>query len=96
MSNEPVLSAATIAGAISAILVALVSLGVIDLTPEQQAAILAAVVAVLPIAMALWARMQVTPLSNPKIVNEEGEEVSLIRADTGRATPQAIAKGNVV
>lgn len=96
MSEEPVLTAATIAGAISAILVALVSLGVIDLTPDQQAAILAAVVAVLPIAMALWARMQVTPLADPKIVNEEGEEVSLIRADTGRATPQAIAKGNVV
>lgn len=74
MSNEPVLSAATIAGAISAILVALVSLGVIDLTPEQQAAILAAVVAVLPIAMALWARMQVTPLANAR--DEDGEALT--------------------
>lgn len=74
MSNEPVLSAGAIAGAISAILVALVSLGVIDLTPEQQAAILAAVVAVLPIAMALWARMQVTPLVDP--TDEDGEALT--------------------
>jgi len=71
VNEEPVLSAAAIAGAVGAVLAALVSLGVIDLTAEQQAAILAAIVAVTPIAAALWARAQVTPLANPRDVDGE-------------------------
>lgn len=71
MNEEPVLSAAAIAGAVGAVLAALVSLGVIDLTAEQQAAILAAIVAVTPIVAALWARAQVTPLANPRDVDGE-------------------------
>lgn len=65
-STEPVTWAAAVAGAISAVLVALVSLNIIQLTPEQQAAVLGAVVAVLPIVGALWARQQSTSLADPK------------------------------
>lgn len=54
MNSEPVL----IAGAIQALIVALVSLGVFALTDIQQGAINVAVVAVL----ALFARSQVTPV----------------------------------
>ncbi|MGK2953561.1 MAG: hypothetical protein ACSLEZ_14420 [Thiobacillus sp.] len=71
IQREPVLSSGAIAGAVGAVLVALVSLGLLDLTPEQQAAVLAALVAVLPIAMALWARAQVTPLINATDVDGE-------------------------
>jgi hypothetical protein len=66
MTNEPVLSAGVIAGAIGAVLVALVSLGVIQLSPDQQTAVMAAIVAVLPIAFAAIARDKVTPLTRPR------------------------------
>jgi len=74
VQEEPVVTAGAVAGALGAILVMLVSLGVIDLTGEQQAAIMGAVVAVLPIVMALWARAQVTPLADPR--DEDGEALT--------------------
>ncbi len=74
IGTEPALSANVIAGAIGAILVALVALKVIVLTPEQQAALMAAVVAVLPIVAALWSRTQTTPLIDP--VDEDGEPLT--------------------
>ena len=83
-TNEPVVSAATIAGAIGAILVALVSLKVVNLTPEQSAAIMAAVVAVLPIVMAFWARSRVTPLTLPTDIDGE----RLTRTDNSPALPE--------
>jgi hypothetical protein len=77
VNKEPVISAAIIAGAIGAVLTALVSLGVIQMTPEQQAAILGAVVAVLPIALGIWARGKVTPLENPR----DDTGTALVRPD---------------
>lgn len=82
--QEPVITANAIAGAVGAVLVMLVSLGVIDLSPEQQAAILAAVVAVLPILAALWARLKVTPLVNARDVDGE----ALTRFDGTPALPE--------
>lgn len=73
IEREPVVTAAAIAGLVAAALTMLVSLGVIDLSPEQQAAILAFVAAAVPIAAALWARQQVTPLVDPK--DDEGERL---------------------
>ena len=66
MTNEPVFTAGAIVAAIGALLAALVSLGVIHLSPEQQTAILTAAAAILPLAAALWARQQVTPLTQPR------------------------------
>ncbi len=66
MSNEPVLTVGSIAGAIMAVLIALVSLNVFNLTPEQLDAIEMAVKMVLVLAFpvtAMIARQFVTPVS---------------------------------
>lgn len=66
MSNEPVLTVGSIVAAIMAVLVALVSLNVFNLTPEQLDAVEKAVMAVLILAFpvtAMIARQFVTPVS---------------------------------
>jgi hypothetical protein len=55
-------TAGAIVGALGAGLVMLVSLGVINLSPEQQTNILAFAAAVLPLVGALIARRFVTPV----------------------------------
>ena len=89
IQQEPVITAGAISGAVGAVLVALVSIGVLDLTPEQQAAVLAALVAVLPIAMAIWARAKVTPLISATDVDGE----ALTRWNGEPAIPEQEAMG---
>lgn len=62
MSNEPVLAAGTAAGLVGAVLTLLVAFGV-HVTEDQQKAILAVVVLVVPIVAAIIARSKVTPVA---------------------------------
>jgi len=66
MKNEPVVTVGTITAAVMAVLVALVSLNVFDLTAEQLAAIENALALALVLALpvsAMIARQFVTPVS---------------------------------
>lgn len=72
MKNEPVLTAAAITPIAMAILFLLNSFGV-GFTSEQQEAIITLVAMVLPLLLAWFARMQVTPTANPK--TDEGEQL---------------------
>lgn len=96
MSNttqaEPVMNSSYLAGALSTfvklVLVMLVSLKVIDLSDGDQVAITTALTAGIDLAIVIatmyfGARSKVTPTANPRIVNEHGVTVDLIRADTG-------------
>lgn len=82
MKNEPVLTAAAISGLVMAFLTMAVSLGWVQLSPEQMKAVeqfvLPAVAIFLPIAAAVWARRQVTPVAAPR--TKEGEEAILMPA----------------
>jgi hypothetical protein len=80
LQTEPVVTANLIAAAIGALLVAAVALGLLDWTEEQQAAVMAAIVAVVNVLAAVWARSKVTPLAKPS--DNDGEP--LVRQDTGR------------
>ena len=62
MSNEPVLTAASISAVVSAVLALLVAFG-LDLSETQTAAILGVVGAVVPLVTAVVARAKVTPTS---------------------------------
>ena len=73
MNREPVLTAATISSAVVALLALLVAFG-IDLTKEQQAAILGVVAVAAPLIVAAVSRRKVTPLSDPK--DEQGRELT--------------------
>lgn len=88
MSDEPVLSANTLVALVSAVLVLAISFGM-PMTEEQRAAILGVVVIVAPIAAALWARSQVTPLADPRDI--DGAE--LTRPDN---TPALPAQGRMI
>ena len=65
MSNEPVAIIGAIVGLVEAI-IALLPLFGVALTIEQQAALMAVVVAAGSVVSAVWARSLVTPVSNPK------------------------------
>lgn len=60
MKNEPVLTAASIAGVVSAVLALAIAFGV-DISESQTAAILGVVGTVAPIVLAFVARAKVTP-----------------------------------
>lgn len=64
MRNEPVLTAQAITGLISAAMVMLVALGVINLDDTQQAAIMAFAIAAVNVLSGVIARSWVTPLAN--------------------------------
>ena len=99
MSNltetQPVITSATVTSLVAAVLVLVVSFGV-PITDNQRNAIISVVAIVAPLGVIWYAQRKTTPLADPKVTVESGETVSLIRADTGRATDQAIAQGNVV
>ena len=65
MTNEPVAIIAAIVGLIEAV-VALLPLFGVPLTIEQQAAIMAVIVAAGSVVSAVWARSLVTPVANPR------------------------------
>lgn len=89
LPNEPVVQAATITGLISAGLVMLVTLGIIDIDTNAQAAIMGFVALAVPIAISFWPRSVVTPLNDPQITTKTGEVVPLVRADTGLPPKEA-------
>lgn len=82
MKGEPVLTAQSITALISAGLVMLVALGVVDLDETQQAALMAFAIAAVNVIAGIVARSWVTPLSAPKAKTEDGSLVPLVRADT--------------
>ena len=61
MSREPLVTVATITALIAAVLGLLVSFG-IDLSKDQQNAILAVAAVVAPLVVAAFARSKVTPV----------------------------------
>ena len=63
MKNEPLVTAATIVSAVTAVLALLVAFGV-PVTQEQQVAILGVVAVLAPLIVAALARPKVTPHSN--------------------------------
>lgn len=63
--TEPVVIIAAITGLIEAV-IALLPLFGVGLTVEQQAGIMAVVVAVSSVVSALWSRSLVTPVANPR------------------------------
>ncbi len=65
LQNEPVVTAASIASLISAIIILARSLGWLPLTDEQFQNLMTVVVLALPVMGALWARRKVTPLARP-------------------------------
>jgi hypothetical protein len=93
--TQPVITSGTIISLMAAILVLLVSFG-LPITVDQRNAIMGVVAIVAPLAVIWWPQRKTTALADPKVTVEDGTVVSLIRADTGRATPQAIKSGNVV
>lgn len=64
MNREPLVTVATITALVAAILGLLVSFG-IDLTKDQQNAILAVAAVVAPLVVAAFARGKVTPVNKP-------------------------------
>lgn len=61
MNNEPVLTAASIGALVAALLSAAALFGA-PLTADQQKAVVLVVTLAFPIAVAVWARGQVTPV----------------------------------
>lgn len=92
MRNEPVLTAQSITALISAGMVALVALGVIDLDDTQQAAIMAFAIAAVNVIAGVIARSWVTPVANPKARIEDGSLVNLVRADNGQPPVLTVRK----
>lgn len=79
LQNEPVVTAASIASLVSAIIILARSLGWLSLTDEQFQNLMTVVVLALPVLGALWARRKVTPIANPK----DNEGVALVREAAG-------------
>lgn len=66
MTREPLVTAATITALVTALIGVLVAFG-IDLTDDQQKAVLGLVAVVAPLAVALFSRSKVTPVANPRL-----------------------------
>jgi len=80
MTREPVLTAAAIAGIITAFLAMAVNLGWLRLDEGQmqsiQAFVLPTLGLLLPVVTAVWARSQVTPTAAPR--TENGQPAVLV------------------
>lgn len=85
MTKEPVAIAGSVVGLIMALIMWLITMGYLDWTPEQITATEQLVVILIPLilsAVGVWyARMQVTPLADPK--DDDGEQ--LTRSDNSPA-----------
>ena len=95
LETEPVVSSAVIVSLVSAILVLAISFG-FQISEAQRDAILGLTAILAPFGVVWWSKHRTTSLADPKVTTEDGTVTPLIRADTGRATPQAIKHGNVV
>lgn len=72
MKNEPVLTLAGITAVVAALIGVLVAFGV-PMTDDQQKAVLVAVGAIAPLALAYYARKRVTPVAaDPDPVELDG------------------------
>ena len=83
MQKEPVVSAGSLAGLISAVLIWMRLMNWIDWTEDAFNQFMIVVSLALPIGTAYWARARVTPVDNPQIKTESGSIVPLVRKDTG-------------
>ena len=83
MDREPLITAGAITGAVTAVIALVVAFGV-DVTEDQQAAILGVVAVIAPAVVALWSRRKVTPLADPK----DTDGTPLMR-ETGAVTLRA-------
>ena len=72
LSNEPVITGGAIVALIESIILLLTSFG-LKMSADQVTAIMSVVVILVPIIMAVWARSQVTPVSNPR--DNEGRQL---------------------
>ena len=98
MKSEPVITAAAISGLVMAFLTMAVSLGWVQLSPEQMKAVeqfvLPAVAIFLPIVAAIFARRLVTPTANPKTATgEPAAIVPLAQAQAMGFAPPAGPEG---
>ena len=92
--TKPIITSATVVALVSAIIALLIAFGV-PISDEQKIAVLGVASILIPMLGFWWSSRKTTALADPKITVEDGTVTSLIRADTGRATPQAIKQGNV-
>lgn len=85
MNSEPAITANGIVAAISAVVAALIAFGVIEWTPEQRDAFMAATIAilgvVLPTLATWWIRRNTTSLADPR----DADGQPLTRADNSPA-----------
>lgn len=66
MTREPLVTVGTITGAVTAIIALLVAFG-LDLSAEQQTAILGVVAVAAPFVVAAATRSKVTPIKDPRL-----------------------------
>jgi hypothetical protein len=65
MKREPLATTGTVTAAVTAVIALVVAFGV-DLTTDQQTAILGVAAVIAPLVVALWTRRKVTPLADPR------------------------------
>lgn len=68
MTREPLLTVGGIVAAVTALLACLVAFG-LDLTDDQQAAVIGVAGVVAPILVAVLTRPKVTPVADPRLGN---------------------------
>jgi hypothetical protein len=77
--REPLATAATITGAVAAVLALVVAFGV-NLTGDQQTAILGVASVAAPLIVALVVRPKVTPVADPRlpgdVINATGQNIT--------------------
>ncbi len=78
MNREPVLKAGVAGTVVAAILTLLTSFG-LDITDDQQSAVLGFVAVVFPLVVALFVRPSVTPVNDP----QTNDGTPLVPADGG-------------
>lgn len=81
MNTEPVVTIGSIMAAIGAILAVIVGFDIAPMSPDQQALLMGAAAAILPLVAAFWSRGKVTPVNDPKAENTRGQLVELVPAD---------------
>lgn len=72
MKREPLVTAGTLAGVLSATFVVMIAFG-FNIDEDKQAAILGIVAVLFPIVSPLFARSKVTPVSDPR--DDDGNEL---------------------
>lgn len=81
MQKEPVVSAASLAGLISAVLIWARMMNWIDWSEDAFNQFMIIVSLAIPIGTSVWARGRVTPVDSPRAENTQGEIVRLVPAD---------------